>query len=44
MDWDDEGYDEAREDFIYSVENFHDEQEEHCIKMIDEGDGRTFDE
>ena len=44
MDWDDEGYDEAREDFIYSVENFHDEQEEHCLKMIDEGDGRTFDE
>jgi hypothetical protein len=44
MDWGDDGYDEAREDFIYSIENFHDEQEEYCIKMIDEGDGRTFDE
>ena len=44
MDWDDDGYDEAREDFIYSIENFHDEQEEYCIKMIDDGDGRTFDE
>jgi hypothetical protein len=44
MDWDDEGYDDAREEFTYSVENFHDEQVEHCIKMIENGDGRTFDE
>jgi hypothetical protein len=42
MDWEDDAYEDERENFIYEIEEFHEEYEGYCIRMIDEGDGNQF--
>jgi hypothetical protein len=42
MDWEDDAYEDERENFIYEIEEFHEEYEGYCIRMIDEGDGNEF--
>jgi hypothetical protein len=42
MEFDDEGYEEAREGFMNDIYNFHEESIEICLETISLGEGENF--